>query len=1464
MFRPLARSHRRPPRKGTSFTLIAVSMLTLFAAVGMGYALYAHTIAKQTQSNAEAQGKGAAPAIELPDPTGTMNRFLGALTYGVPYDRTGAEPNAYTNALRGHEPVRSIYGYDLAALNAGVPITAPFAGVGTFHEPNPQGDRGRQVNHTLVMINGQPFLLDPEYTGTRNVTASTPVPPLDPNARNYVNKAAGYSYPDLKDFFAAVVDPVTGQVLVPSFHRELLFGSLDPNNLSWTSANGALLTLRPRPAEHPNFPQVPRNADGSFTGDVQNLPGGVGPQRNDSLWMDVGAPAFTWSNRRIKPLVAPLIVPLNGLLNASAHGRNRVASHSGFGPWEVNLPLALANNGALVVDTRGVPQQRSGVNQRQFAPTQGGALPTYAPVAWRAAPAMPAAYPAGGDLSGLPNFGGLETDNTVVPSHASLFNANQWPSTGPTRTFALTDVKRLQSRYAFMRNFYQEGDLPPVAPNDLLGVQQFIIAPGQTQAHAWRIDSAHANKLLVTPFGFDLQRPKVAPQHLRGALALPANAFKPLNPEHGRPYPPAGSPVAAGADFAGANRWTNALAALGCVDLNRQLTDYRADRAAPLSATNFDPTNAAQAEADRQALARDIFVRLIASTGGAATINTANGTYTVTAAPASPEYNALRYLAQVAANAVDYVDNDDISTPFPWDPNVRTEIVYGVEKPRLLINEARGEIVNDPRDPVSDPDPVTNINRALPGAALAHVRFWFELLNPGANPPAGAPIPGPVDLTKYRIEVARANRSVGAAAPQALSAALADPTNTVGAFGGRPDLAFSFPANLGITSVAPNNGAYAPAAPLPNSGIVLVGPEVQNPKPNEFAPPTAAGNTWESGTNALIVPGAAPAPGANALAYTLPMPTGAELQSREFREHVVLLRRAANPYLRPNDPAVTDGPYPFDASAPQNPYVTVDLMEHVPAFDGVHRDQGASNPRVPRPPANPMGANREYDPEDQRFSVGKVQPFAGHAQLANAAANNGPGNYNQYTFPQSMVLAQTARRGAGTSGETFGRHNGNAGPPAATTVAGNPPTLTDTIMAPFDWFVHMDRPLINQTELFHVRDTAAHYVTDRFLRLGANNLPDYEFGVGQWRASAGLARALEFLTVRPYTVGVPHGGRDPGRINPNAVQDERVLLAQFDPQAGNTFNAAFVQNTVWGQWMNTRSGLGTRTAANGAVLPTAGAPGTSNYDANVGGNNRPFFSLGAPAVAPGSPFAFGAGGSENDTVLRRDAQPLPFLFNTAAAGPAGSYFQAEPLRKTFNTTTTVNHQYAVFFTIGYFEVGPHPNPNFYQNWPTNVPVPEAIGAEVFREVPGDMRQKYASVIDLSALALDPVANAPASATPFFTTLETTARPSGTGRDRLALTVSRADATAVYVPADGTEVPVQAGSTLVLGYGADQQVVQVVALLGGGSVEVTGLTRPAWGGSCVSNVRPGYAGPQSGFNVADPRFRPVVPYVERLR
>ncbi|MCS6866942.1 MAG: hypothetical protein RMJ56_13095 [Gemmataceae bacterium] len=1493
MFRPLVRSYRLAPRRGTSFILIVVAMVALFAAVGTAYALFALREAKLALLRKDAMGAAGSSQLTPPDPTATINRFLGTLLFDADY-------NDVTNGLRGHSLARSMYGYD--ALN---PFnTIPWNGVGVFHEANPYGDRARQVNYTLVRIGGNPgnpVLLDPEYTGQRGFDNNGNPLPFDPTSRIYIGKNAGYSYPDMKDFFAAQVDAATGRVLVPSFYRAWQFGSLNPTNNpndpnfnpNWTNPNGRLLTLRPRPAEHPQFPRVPANADGTFTGDVKNLVGA--PGGNDSLWIDIGAPVIKLANgKRIKPLVAPLIFPLNGLFNGSVHGNlygteGTHVSYSGFGPWEVNIgPLvALETERQQLISLRGLPQQRNGLlTSRAFDPyTAGRPIPNSAPVAWQPANNASIAYPSGNNITGLPTFVSMQFDNSALPNHPSLFNANEWPGTVPSgwgnnpRVYPLPDIKRFHAGYALTPDWYAQAEMATRAPTTLKGVMPFTVATEQTTALGYRLDPAHGRRGLLTSLSFDLDRPKLTPSFLQGTLILRNNERKPHPATVGEyPAPQAIDPNTS--DFAGPARWTNIRAALGAIDLNRPLTDYRNPNSlnAPLTPNNLG--NVVQADNDRRKFAHDIFLRLAVATGAAITINpqaTEYPQYQYALPPnITPEqFNALRYLAQLAVNIVDYIDNDDIATMFVWNPvngnpndaanfepaNIGNHVVFGVEKPRLVINEVYSEITNDPADPVEEPDGMGG-KRPLRADARAHVRFWAELLNPTSNMGPNSPLgTGGVPLSAYRLEIARATRGA-----DDLASFLNNHANVTGGFamGLLPDIAYNLPDLPAGGLVQPNNGVYDPLG-NPANGVVLLGPTVTNPKPSEFQPNTML-PPWQNMILAPAPPAAPPAGPSNGMAYTMPMPAVAQLSSPELKRHVVLLRRRANPYL---------------PEGPTNPYITVDKMDFVPAFDAVTRAANQSEPRAARAMMNADG----YDPIGERFAIGKVQPYAG---LSVATVTPGAGNYNQYSFPASMVLPQRVPH-ANEPNHTLGRHNGVAlgGPPVASYVATPAPQLAngETLKTPFDWFVHLDRPLVNPLELLDVRDSKPHMVTTEFVQVNPNpgSQPlTYDAGLVRWYGPLPgdpqptvMFRALEMLSVKSHIAGVPHGGRVPGRINLNAVTDKRILQGLFDPQPGNNFDQAhYLTPQVWQQWFASRSGVQTVNLPDGTPVEVAAPAGPSVYD-DAAGSSRPFLSFGVPLAGPNG-MAFRTGSNIEHTIFRHpsgnNAGPRPLLFahrnskgpggtNYSAAQPDGPlHAQAEPVRKIINNITTVNHQYVVLVTIGYFDVVADTLAN-------GEPGPQ-LGAEAFINVPGDMRQKFIAVVDMTKMALDATANTAATVTPFFTCLEATTRLTPNGIGTLQMDFAGYDPTppnpTLYIASDGQLVPIRAGTPLVLGYGSEQQVVTVTSVDGPGLVTVAGLTHTAWAGTCVSNVRPGYPGPQPGFRFDDPKYKPVVPYIERLR
>ena len=136
-------------------------------------------------------------------------------------------------------------------------------------------------------------------------------------------------------------------------------------------------------------------------------------------------------------------------------------------------------------------------------------------------------------------------------------------------------------------------------------------------------------------------------------------------------------------------------ALFGRIDLDRYLTPFPAPYPAGgrFNAAGMPQVN--QAIIDRQMFALDLFTALQKATGALDPI-TVRTNYTAS----SPEYNALYWLAQLAVNIVDYIDQDDYNTPFNWDPTAPTpQWVYGTELPRLVINEVYVQLDNDPSDP---------------------------------------------------------------------------------------------------------------------------------------------------------------------------------------------------------------------------------------------------------------------------------------------------------------------------------------------------------------------------------------------------------------------------------------------------------------------------------------------------------------------------------------------------------------------------------------------------------------------------------------------------------------------------------------------------------------------------------------------------------------------------------------------
>lgn len=1473
----MLRTSRRDRRRG-NILIVTLALLALMAIVGLTAVYYTRDQAERARIQGQPKGGGEGFSA---DGTAPATHFLRVLLYD-----DNDYGTALLNSVRGHSLTATMYGRKPGANIA-------WNGPGTFGGGSLTYngvDRRQAVNHQLFPTNTA-AIIDPEYDTAR---APGTTPPT--YAGTYYGKNPPYTYPDNKDFYLASLCPATGEVLVPSFHRlnaTAGFGPLDPSNPNWTNGTGKFLTLRPRPADHANkFPPVPANQDGSYTGDVQNLPGGFflnqsDPQkpaiaRNDSIWIDTGLPAFTLPNgKRVKPLIAPLVLDLDGRLNLNVHGNAMGGSHvsgQGFGPWEINLSKVLGTNAATVIAARGVMATRSGVTSKAVDPRRpaGNELPRYAQLAWGGFTGSPTlTLPAGAATE--PTYGGGYTGaNLTNPSntaHPSLYNPYEWGATGATKAFPFNDTKLLSFRYSPYRYDISQLTFATSATTSLTGTAALPNPnpPLQGTPNPYRTDPAHANRMATTTVSNSLQRSMLMPGYTTG----------------GTPSPLASDPAAA----------------LGPIDLNRPLADYRgATPTGALTPGTVNATNADTADNDRQRFAMDIFARLVAATitdtTNEASVNPTTGAVTLgtAATPGSAAYTKLRQLAQLAANIVDYIDSDDVSTAFVWNPvnpavprdaanftttpapgELANRVVFGVEKPRLVINEAYSEVSNDPTDMgVTD-----TTNKMQTASKDAHVRFWVELQNPSMQPYSAATA-GPLGdgsakvkytaaelgtvtpFNPYQLVIVRNNKV--AASPVINGLRITGDanyqTNVTGDLptGVDPDIKFDFsPASTPTTqSIPPMNGAAG-------AGMVVLAanvPAAPAPAPAEWSDftPTAAFPNQIAGTAMPVAIGGS----TTSLAYPIPLPMQATINndlgtgaSSVVGRHVLLLRRLANPYL----------PGPTQT----NPYITVDVLDHVRSADRVilANGQNLNNVRTARMALG--GAGYEPKTPDALLpqSVGKVQPLAAYSSPTETSSTTATATT---AYPATtMVVQQNPAMPADGVKHTLGREN-------------------STLANPFDWFLHLDRPLINQSELLHISTGRAHDATFTFV--GANNAKHAASAQTVMLAAAAtppydrLYRAFDLLTVQPYGHQTALGGRVPGRININTVQDKRVWQALFDAQ-NNGFSAADVD--TW--WLDPTSGatiakslMATRTTslantATSARVDVSGntyycpIPGATVHDTGTAGGDRPFLPFGVATVPASSGATFNAGVGINDTLFRiNSGTSLPYLAVTSGTHP---YQQAEALRKILNNTTTVSHTFAVWITVGYFEVEAEaPATAIGGTFVT-------LGKEYYINAPGDTRKKFFALVDRSNIGFKPeeLLAPPAAGSPytqidypFFTAVGENSVAGATA----TIKVSTAGSGVVY--SDGVPVTIPTnpalGSTLVVGTGANRDIVTVTGV--GAEDPTTKLTpitvspvAPAttikvhYAGEVVSNIVPGNPGVPTDFDPTIAKYKAVVPLWVKL-
>jgi hypothetical protein len=638
----------------------------------------------------------------------------------------------------------------------------------------------------------------------------------------------------------------------------------------------------------------------------------------------------------------------------------------------------------------------------------------------------------------------------------------------------------------------------------------------------------------------------------------------------------------------------------------------------------------AQAVAERQQLAKDIFDRLRYVTTG----DRPGTPITPPAANPDPNFDALRWLAQLAVNIVDFRDFDDYNTPFLWwtdstgtlPPPSNMQYVYGTELPQLVLNEVYAESANDPADIAG----MTATQKYM-------INFWVELVNPHVAEPAylrrqHLKVESPLGIwDPYQIEVVEPP----AAMPSAIDRSKLDNT------AGDPDPAA--PVVLRVTDFTPSikdpfpldkNYHYVvqpanlnmagtwkqkpdtmmmPKDYCDNDGFYVVGPqEFEFPRDPTAAMPPPSPPYPVASVRVRDDVAAMPKHGLTREFMTANIADPANLPQR----HSVLLRRLACPHMPP-DATVGSPTY--------NPYITVDYVDNVPTQPAVRFDTNGMQPAG-------------FVPYDQRRSKYRDHPFNSHqGNLLDSAP-----------MPANVSHPQ----------HTFFRHNIND--PI------NPPP-------PFDWLVHLDRNFTSPIELLHVGGYRPFELTYKFKQGGNAHQHVVPNPWGDSRAR--VYRFLEFVDAGYRMNGVPQDGQVPGKININTIWDEEVLQAILDAQPNSSFqavnsggfNGTIVQQ-LFQQMMQSRS--------------PQGRPAGESVD-------KPFKPLSTPYTGTAAMPNDGSG--VEATILRQPGGAL--LFDTKSTDatsvpviPNHPYVKFELLSKLFNNVTTRSNVFAVWLTVGFFEV----------------------------------------------------------------------------------------------------------------------------------------------------------------------------------
>jgi hypothetical protein len=865
----------------------------------------------------------------------------------------------------------------------------------------------------------------------------------------------------------------------------------------------------------------------------------------------------------------------------------------------------------------------------------------------------------------------------------------------------------------------------------------------------------------------------------------------------------------------------------------------------------------AAAQRARQDLAANIFTVLLQTTMGATDPTTIPAgtppTYT-------PAYNAARWLAQLSVNIVDFIDNDDIMTPFFWKGSGSPDVVFGTEIPRVVINEAYAEWTTQPTlgQPTNvqvwvelyntfntDPTLANNGDAALGNAAIPAI-YQVALCMPDSSAATyyrradnvwGTPYPiitGTDPKMVYPTTLAGGTDAVvnsWAAGAQTISA-------SNGGRGGLP------PANTGYYLVGP--GAIAGGGPTPLN--VSANMQYQVPTLTANAPP--------------------------------PAPT-------------VMLQRLACPYLQPNPPS---GSTVINPAIPYNPFITVDYMQNVDAdaTGNVRASNETTSTAANLTARQSDGRNQPYNGYSALVSPGKqlqTSAVAGQPQntffMANSQVPN-PVNFDwlvqldrQLTSPMELLhvsaykpheLTQEFLNPIGAvkpynhrvpwfdedlvtaspAGshrlyrffefvETHGR--------AAGLLAAAPTSSTTSITAPTPG--QLTTVAVTPAAMAGVAQSGAPVSIQPGSVLLVDSPPNQELVVVKTVTPSSFT--ADFYKGHGSSGAYPIvlasiADRLPGKINLCTVWDPETFSAVCDWQSSNNF-AQTDPGNILTQLLTLRNpGDPGATPAIPVGLPSK--------------NDNPFQGL-ATGLYPAGDTQFPNFGI-NNTLLRAYAQ--------GGAGNSARLFEVPPgngnpnthpflkyqlLSKIFNNVTTRSNVFAVWLTVGFFEVLQDADAA------GNAVRPVILGGEVGASTNQNVRLRMFALVDRSNLVVPGNAATQTAGfnngIPVTGTLLSAVQPLATPQ---AAQISGGKGTLTITPPNPSlswTWNIQAGSVLTVDQGATAETVVVASIDSGVPPTITAtFTQPHNPGAPVTlKLLPGNPGPQPELQLRNNTA--IVPY-----